>query len=99
MTSKLALLTAACLTILFATTLTAQTQSPVWLRYTVKGEEFSVTLPAEPALKTSEVLVTRLNKTRVERVLETKAGGVVYTVYAYENPKPQQTLNDFIVEQ
>jgi TonB family protein len=99
MTRNVALLTATCLTILFATTLKAQTQSPVWLRYTVDGEEFSVTLPAEPAMKTSEVLDTRLNKTRVERVLETTTGGVVYAVYAYENPKPRRSLDEFIVEQ
>ena len=99
MTSKLALLAATCLTILFATTLNAQTQSPVWLRYTVNGEEFSVTLPAEPGMKTSELFVARLNKSRVERVLETNAGGVVYAVYAYENPKPRQSLDEFILEQ
>jgi TonB family protein len=70
-----------------------------WLRYTVKGEEFSVSLPAEPSMKTADIFVTRLKKSRLERVVEAKVGAMVYRVYVYENPKPRQSLDDFIAEQ
>jgi TonB family protein len=98
MTPKLPLV--AFVTILFSF-LPARAQSgpQSWLRYTVKGEEFSVTLPAEPEMKTSDVFVPRLQKSRLERLLEARAGGVVYRIYVYENPKPRQSLKDFIAEQ
>src|SRR5262245_6425334 len=98
---RLTLLSAVLLVV--ASSVNAQTpnapEPPQWLRYTVKGEEVSVTLPSEPSMKTSDVFVMRLRKSRLERVIETKAGSVVYRVYVYENPKPRQTLKDFIVEQ
>src|SRR5689334_7981089 len=98
MKTKLPLL--ACLSFLLASTAHAQIEAgSTWLRYTVKGEEFSVNLPVEPSLKTSEIFVPRLKKGRLERVIEAKAGAVVYRVYVYENPKPRQTLKDFITEQ
>jgi TonB family protein len=77
----------------------AQTQNAAWLRYTVKGEEFSVTLPLEPSMKTSDVFVMRLKKSRLERVIEAKDGNLVYRIYVYENPKPRQSLKEFIEEQ
>jgi TonB family protein len=76
-----------------------QTQAAPWARYTVKGEEFSVALPLEPTMKTSDVFVVRLQKSRLERVVEAKAGPLVYRIYVYENPKPRQSLKDFITEQ
>ena len=76
-----------------------QARNEPWLRYTVKGEEFSVSLPVEPALKTSEVFVMRLKASRVERLIEAKDGDVVYRVYVYENPKPRQSLKEFVAEQ
>lgn len=101
MKAKLPLL----LCILFiAGVVNAQTQigigpgNAMWARYTVKGEEFSVALPREPSLKTSEVLLTRTNKNRRERVLQTSANGLDYTIYVYENPKPRQSLEEFISE-
>ena len=99
MRTKLPLL--CCIAIFFAGVAKAQTvPAPAnWLRYTVKGEEFSVTLPVEPWMKTSDVFVTRLQKSRLERVIEAKAGKMVYRVYVYENPKPRQSLKDFITEQ
>jgi TonB family protein len=98
MKTKLTLL---ALTLLLVSSARAQTetQPAQWLRYTVKGEEFSVALPAEPSMKTSDVFITRLQKSRVERVLETKAGNVVYRIYVYENAKPRQSLDEFILEQ
>jgi len=89
----------AFLTILIVTSVEAQDQTAQWLRYTVKGEEFSVTLPAEPSMKTADVFVARLQKSRVERVLETKVGEVVYRIYVYENQRPRQSLEEFIGEQ
>ena len=93
----------ASLSLLLASVVNAQTaqqaQSESWLRYTVKGEEFSVTLPMEPSMKTSEVFVMRLKKSRLERVIEAKVGEMVYRIYVYENPKPRQSLKEFIAEQ
>jgi TonB family protein len=86
--------------LLLASTGAAQTSNaPQWLRYTVKGEEFSIALPVEPAMKTSDVFVLRLKKSRLERVLEAKVGNVTYRVYVYENAKPRQSLEEFIAEQ
>src|ERR1051326_8811879 len=97
MKTKLILLI--CITILLAAKINAQAQASSWARYTVKGEEFSVTFPVEPAMQTSEVFVPRIQKGRQQRVLEVKAGDVTYRVYVYENPKPRQSLQDFITEQ
>ena len=91
------------ISILLASVATAQTDQPPqnssWLRYTVKGEEFSVTLPVEPSMKTSDAFVLRLKKSRLERLIEAKDGDLVYRVYVYENPKPRQSLKEFIAEQ
>jgi TonB family protein len=93
----------ACLSLLLASVVNAQTtqqlQSESWVRYAVKGEEFSVTFPVEPSMKTSDVFVMRLKKSRLERVIVAKVGEVVYRVYVYENPKPRQSLKEFISEQ
>jgi TonB family protein len=70
-----------------------------WSRYTVKGEEFSVTLPAPPAMTTVKKLQTRTGKTRVERQLNASGDGVVYIIDVFENPKPRQSLDEFIAEQ
>ena len=108
MKTKLSLL----LCILFlAGAVEAQTQTPVgvgggvgfrpsrWPRYTVKGEEFSVALPTLPSMTTRKAPLAGTNKTRKERVLQASAGDVEYSVYVYENPKPRQSLDDFIREQ
>ncbi|HKS08678.1 MAG TPA: energy transducer TonB [Pyrinomonadaceae bacterium] len=97
MKTKLPLL--ACISILLASIANAQTENNQWLRYTVKGEEFSVTLPVEPAMKTSDAFVMRLKKSRLERLIEAKDGDLVYRIYVYENPKPRQSLKEFITEQ
>jgi TonB family protein len=89
------------MTVLALTSVIAQTQTQPaqWLRYTVKGEEFSVTLPVEPSMKTTEAFVNRVQKSRIERVLEAKAADLVYRIYVYENPKPRQSLKEFVDEQ
>ena len=69
-----------------------------WQRYTVKGEEFSVTLPTVPTMFTVKALQPRIQKQRRERRLRTAADGVVYMVNVFENPKPRQSLDEFIAE-
>lgn len=87
----------------------AQTDTPVtpskqaepatWKRYTVRGEEFSVTLPTHPAMFTVGGLLPRGHKFRREHLLSACADGVMYTVRVHENPEPQQSLDDFIAQQ
>ena len=92
-----------CLVLALASTVTAQTpnapEPAQWKRYTIKGEEFSVTLPTPPRLRTREIFVERIKKQRVQRLLAASADGVLYSIYARENPKPRQSLADFIAEQ
>lgn len=95
--------------IVVAGAVSAQTQTAStaadWKRYTVKGEEFSVLLPHLPAMTSSKKSVPRVQngkpiaKTRTERVLVASADGITYTIYAFENPAPRQTLDEFIAEQ
>lgn len=92
--------------IVLAATVNGQTvPAPEWKRYTVKGEEFSVLLPHLPSMTSTEMSVPRLKdgqavmKKRRERVLVAAADGITYTIYAYENPEPRQTLDEFINEQ
>jgi TonB family protein len=70
-----------------------------WPRYTVKGEEFSIVLPTLPSMVTRKAPLAGTNKNRKERVLKATAGSVDYSIYIYENPKPRQSLDDFIREQ
>jgi TonB family protein len=65
----------------------------------VKGEEFSVTLPSLPAMTTTKTFQSRIGKNRLERQLKTSVAGVVYSIYVFENPKPRQSLEQFIAEQ
>src|SRR4030095_6484729 len=69
---------------------------PDWQRYTVKGEEFSVSLPAIPAMTTESTLI-RTGKTRIQRVIGSYSSGVAYAILTFEN-LPQQTLDDFTEE-
>lgn len=65
-----------------------------WQRYKVKSEEFSVSLPALPAMKTRRVAFAPMQN-RIERVLGSYADGVGYAIYAYQNPQ-RQSLDEFI---
>lgn len=95
--------------IVFAGAVNAQTQTAStaadWQRYTVKGEEFSVLLPHLPAMTSSKKMVPRVQngqpvaKARTERVLVASADGITYTICTFENPKPRQTLDEFIAEE
>lgn len=71
-------------------------RSAEWQRYTVKGEEFSVSLPALPAMNTRRVYVTP-NLQRIQRVLGSYADGVAYAIYAYENSQ-RQSLDEFMMQ-
>ena len=67
--------------------------------YTVKDEEFSVALPKLPAMMTSTGLRKEDGKGRLERLLKTYHNGVFYSIEAFENPEPKQSLEQFIAEQ
>jgi TonB family protein len=78
---------------------TAPVSTPLaeWTRYTVKGEEFSVSLPALPAMTTRKIARMPVRKARIERVLGSYGEGIAYAIYTYENLQGQ-TLDEFIRE-
>jgi len=85
-----------CVFILLATCASGQ-EKPVdasdpltWSTYTVKGEEFSVTLPSRPSLATSK-------KERSERHLAISLDGIQYGIDVIQNPR-KQSLEQFIAE-
>lgn len=92
-----------CFISLFASTAAAQAanapESAHWKRYTVKGEEFSVTLPTLPAMTSNKAFSEVIGQWRLERVLVTSADGVAYSIYACDNSKRRQSLKDFIADQ
>ena len=61
-----------------------------WSAYTVKGEEFSVTLPSRPSMATTK-------KERSERHLTISMDGVQYGIDVIQNSKAQ-SLEQFIAE-
>ena len=68
-----------------------------WKRYTVEGEEFSVLLPTLPAMTTTRPMRSD-HEYQVQRELESSVDGRLYTVEVYLNPKPTQSLDEFISE-
>ena len=70
--------------------------NPTWSRYTVKDEEFSVLLPTLPAMTTTKALRKGDRERQTQRQLETSLDGVLYTIDVYQNPKPRQSLDEFI---
>lgn len=66
-----------------------------WTRYTVKGEEFSVSLPVEPAMSSRKITLVRSRKQRTERILGSYAEGVAYAIYTSENAEGD-SLDEFI---
>jgi len=70
-----------------------------WSRFTVKGEEFSVLLPTLPAMTTNKGLRNSDQKQQSQRHLKTSLDEVVYSIEVFENPKPRQSLDEFIAEQ
>jgi TonB family protein len=68
-----------------------------WKRYTVKGDEFSVSLPSMPEMKTSKDFRPQIQQERSGRHLRTVLDGIKYGVDVLENPTGQ-SLEDFIAE-
>jgi TonB family protein len=73
-----------------------QSDAQTWSRYTVEREEFSVILPYLPAMTTTRGMRKGDHEYQTQRQLESSEGGVLYIIEVYENPKPQQSLDDFI---
>ena len=90
-----------CLLLLLASGIVAQSENkPLpWKRYTVKREEFSVMLPAHPAMATRTPLVMRLGKERQLRSLGAYADGLAFTVISVENSSPRESLDEYIEQE
>jgi len=93
-----------CALILLAGAVKAQESKSVdvsdpqnWKRYTVTGDEFSVSLPSMPEMKTSKDFRPQIQKERSGRHLRTLLDGIKYGVDVLENPAGQ-SLEDFIAE-
>ena len=65
-----------------------------WQRYTVTREEFSVSLPALPAMTTQNMLIGPFTR-RIDRMIGSYAEGVAYAIHASENPS-KQSLDEFV---
>ena len=74
-------------------------RSTAWSFYTVKDEDFSVALPVHPSMHTVKEKLFKPARERRRRVLGAANNDVTYTIYVVENPKPRQTLEEFIKEQ
>ena len=71
-------------------------QPQEWQRYTVKDEEFSVSMPVHPAMVTSNIcLSSQCERRRIERQIGAYLNGVVYTINCVEN-LTGKTLEEFI---
>lgn len=74
-------------------------QTPAeWVRYTVKGDEFSMSLPVLPSLSSQTTHLFELHKDRTERVMTAYSNGVVFVIYAIDNPNRRQSLDNVIAE-
>lgn len=71
-------------------------QTSAWDRYAVKDEEFSVVLPEVPAMATQSYNIRRTDSVRRQIILGAYAGGVVYAIFCYENPKQAEPLAYFV---
>lgn len=71
--------------------------SPTLMRYTVRGEGFSVSLHSRPTMTTTKV--SRKDGTvRTKRSLTTTVKSVAYNIEIFENLKPGEPLDEFIAE-
>lgn len=87
-----------CTLLLLAVDAMAQpaNQPQPWKRYTIRRGEFSVTLPAPPAMATRKEMVMRLAKERQLRTLGSYADGLVFTVLCVENTSPRESVEDYL---
>ena len=81
--------------VLLAGSAGAQTDPSDWHTYTVKNEQFSVALPAQPSVEYTIIQGDSRNGRR-EVTLGAFAGGVVYIIHVSENPSSRQSLDSFI---
>ena len=81
-----------CLLMLLASGANAQT---TWKRYSVRGEQFSVSLPTLPAMDYRKVRLLFQGERR-EISMGSYGDGVVYIVFVYQNLSPQQSLDSFV---
>lgn len=94
-----------CAVLLVALDALAQSGAPAakqpgpWQRYTARSEEFSVMLPAHPAMSTRKPLVMRLAKARQQRTLGAYADGLAFTVFSIENSNTRESLDAYIEQE
>src|SRR6187402_1641944 len=84
------------LLLLVASSLVAQSETKPWKRYTIRREEFSVMLPAYPAMASRKVMVMQLAKERQQHTLGAYADGLAFTVLCVENSSPRESLEDYL---
>lgn len=88
-----------CVLILMVPSARPQTPAKTpWALYTVKGESFTIALPAVPALETTKETRTPPQKDRKRSIIKCSIGVFVYTIQLVENTKPRLTLETFIQE-
>jgi TonB family protein len=83
-----------CTLLLVAVDVLAQPAS--WKRYTIRREEFSVMLPAPPAMDSQTVMVMQFGKERQQHTLGAYADGLVFTVLCVENSSPRESVEDYL---
>jgi TonB family protein len=86
-----------CMVLLVAVGVLAQ-PAP-WKRYTISREEFSVMMPALPAMSTKKAMVMRLSKERLQHTLGAYADGLAFTVLCVENSAPRELLDDYLEQE
>jgi len=77
----------------------ALAQPATWKRYTIRGEEFSVMLPAPPVTSSRKTVVMRLGKAQQQRTLGAYADGLAFTVLCVENVGPRESLDDYLEQE
>jgi TonB family protein len=77
----------------------ALAQPATWKRYTIRGEEFSVMLPAPPAMDSRSQIVMRLGRGRQLRSLGAYADGLVFTVLSVGNTQTRESLDDYLEQE
>jgi len=88
-----------CILLLVAIDASAQqsaNQPLPWKRYTIRREEFSVMLPAPPAMASRKVMAMQLAKERQQHTLGAYADGLAFTVLCVENSNPSESLDDYL---
>ncbi len=77
---------------------TRQAELNTWQTYKIKGENVSASFPTHPAMTTSGRYREIQRQSLTDRMVGVYADGVVYGVYTYDNPWPQDSFDDFIAD-